>query len=475
MGKVFAFLAVLAATIILIQWFVIVSVRRYLFGRYEPVNRKFAYAALAVLGIGNLGIIQLVLYSPIVGPGSFGQKILAVSFLTYLGCMLFLLLFFLIVGAVSSSLRLGDWVGSMINRKAEGSESGGTTRSTETEAYASARLAPGKPETALPWEEQEGPVEFVVRRTLSETNRAPSHSRRSFLRWSAAAGVITAAALATNGIVRAYRGPVVEEFDVEHPLLEGLDSTVTLIQVTDFHYGMLYGPSDLEKLVTRLNSLEGQALLITGDTFHSHLTPVETAEPILKRLKPRSYGNFAVLGNHDFYTGEVRCVESLERSGLTMIRDEWITFRQGRADIHLGGIDDPMENWVYGDQFPGFPAFMKKNPKSRGMRILLSHRPNAFPLASREGIDMVLAGHIHGGQIILPWPGRKKGLSLARFASLYTHGWYRMGQSRMYLSRGVGLTFVPWRINCPPEIAVFHLKPPTSTSGRAERNNKTAA
>jgi predicted MPP superfamily phosphohydrolase len=97
------------------------------------------------------------------------------------------------------------------------------------------------------------------------------------------------------------------------------------------------------------------------------------------------------------------------------------------------------------------------------VRILLSHRPSILEVASVAGFDLVLAGHIHGGQIIVPVPGSVRGVSLAAIASRYTHGWYRHGDCRMYLNRGAGLTFVPFRVNCPPEIAVFRLMPHTKT------------
>jgi predicted MPP superfamily phosphohydrolase len=220
---------------------------------------------------------------------------------------------------------------------------------------------------------------------------------------------------------------------------------------------MFLGSPELERLVQLVNALEGDAVLITGDVFHSPLTRVELATPILKKLKPRRLGNFAVLGNHDFYTGESLAAQSLKDSGLTLLRHQWISFREGSANIHLGGIDDPMVNWVWGSQFPKFEGFMAKAPTTPGMRILLSHRPSVLPIASQAGIDFVLSGHIHGGQIIFPYPGRDRGLSIARVASPFTHGWYRIGKSRMYLNRGIGLTFAPWRINCPAEITLFHL------------------
>ena len=139
------------------------------------------------------------------------------------------------------------------------------------------------------------------------------------------------------------------------------------------------GTTELEKLVAKVNTLEADAVLITGDIFHSPMSPVELAPPVLQKLKPRRFGNFAILGNHDFYAGELRSVQAIKDSGLTLLRDQWLTLKDGTANIHLGGIDDPMANWLWGKEFPDFPSFMKKAPHESGMRILLSHRPNVLP------------------------------------------------------------------------------------------------
>ena len=236
-------------------------------------------------------------------------------------------------------------------------------------------------------------------------------------------------------------------------------SPITLIHVTDCHFGMFFGPDELRNLVDQLNSLQGDALCITGDIFHSARAVVEQATPVLKKLKARPLGNFAVLGNHDFYAGEMRSVESLQDAGFTILRNQWITLKVRNLALHMGGVDDPLIRRIRRNRFPRFDTFMSKAPVESGLRILLSHRPAVFPQAAKQKIDLVLAGHTHGGQIVIPVPGRERGMSVADLVSEYTHGWYKSDTSSMYLNRGVGLTFLPWRIHCPPEIAVIHLNP----------------
>jgi uncharacterized protein len=466
MDRVLLFLSALAAIFILCQWFIFVSVRKYLFQRYNPVSRKVAYSVLGLLGLANL--LALKSAYDLFPPDSWGNLAASVAYFSYLGCVLILSIFFLALGGVSQVLRLKDALFQTINsrKRHTGALSGGKAGCVSPVGCKAKPIEVLCEQKGLAWCKAElesyQPTEMarpVVQLKPGPSSRGLSSTRRSFLKWTTAAGVVAAAGYAGHGIAEAYARPVIEEFDLFYPELEGLTRPLTFIQITDFHFGMFLGSPELERLVQLVNALEGDAVLITGDVFHSPLTPVERATPILKKLKPRRLGNFAVLGNHDFYTGEWLAVQSLKESGLSLLRNQWTTFREGSANIHLGGIDDPMVNWVWGAQFPSFQGFMDKAPRSPGMRILLSHRPNVLPIASQAGIDFVLSGHIHGGQIIFPYPGTDRGISIARLASPFTHGWYRVGKSRMYLNRGIGLTFVPWRINCPPEITVFHLHP----------------
>ncbi len=476
MDRVLLFLSALAAFFILCQWFVFVSVRKYLFARYNPVSRKMAYSVLGLLGLVNL--VALKSAYDLFSPDSLENLVASVAYFSYLGCVLILCLFFLALGGVSQVLRLKDAVLSAMNSSRTDTQalSGGQ------EGCTSPLGCKAKPPEIL--REQKGlagcraesvpcqPTETARSEVQPKAVPYPyglSPTRRSFLRWTTAAGLVATAGYAGQGIAEAYARPVIDEFDLFYPELDGLTQPLTFIQITDFHFGMFLGSPELERVVQLVNALDGDALFITGDVFHSPLTPVELATPILKKLKARRLGNFAVLGNHDFYTGEWLAVQSLKQSGISLLRNQWVTFREGSADIHLGGIDDPMVNWAWGARFPNFQGFADKAPRSPGMRILLSHRPSVLPFASQAGMDFVLSGHIHGGQIIFPYPGRDRGLSIARVASPFTHGWYRVGKSRMYLNRGIGLTFVPWRINCPSEIAVFHLHPAGDEPARVQK------
>ncbi|MDQ7782823.1 MAG: metallophosphoesterase [Desulfomonilaceae bacterium] len=464
MNNLTLILAVIGACAILCQWFVFTSIRTYLFEKYGPMSRRIAYPVLIVLGTLNFAAGILAFNTEWFPPDTHQRKVVTVLFFSYLGFVLTMSLFFLALAAFSRTLNIKDKAVALIRKNFQGwkrpipaaSDRAGTGKPVEPVISMSTDAPALVTEMSRP--EKSRAVSYARnQREADRASRPPSPSRRAFLKWSTAAGIVGVAGYAGHGVAQAYRDPVVDKSRVIVPESAGLSRPLTLIHITDFHFGLFVESPELMRLIDQVNAIEGDAVVITGDVFHSRISPVESAAPLLKKLRPRPLGNFAVLGNHDFYAGERRSVDTLREGGLTLLRDQWETVEHGKSAVHFGGIDDPLGNWIWGKEFPGFQSFVEKAPGERGVRILLSHRPNVLSLAAKSNMDLVLAGHTHGGQVILPTGNGNRGLSLARLASPYTHGWYREGATRMYLNRGVGLTFVPWRINCPPEIAVVRL------------------
>jgi hypothetical protein len=114
----------------------------------------------------------------------------------------------------------------------------------------------------------------------------------------------------------------------------------------------------------------------------------------------------------------------------------------------VAGIDDLRAG------FPDLEAALRGLDRSIPT-LLLSHRPEIFPDAAANGIRLTLAGHYHGGQVKLSLPGGD--VSLAHLWTPYPEGLYRMNASLLYVSRGIGTTFTPIRLNAPPEVTLFHL------------------
>ena len=441
----FWIIVILFVILVIAQLTVFLCVRNHILAHPKLKIRKYHIAYVFLLALTNLALASVSIGFPPTGADSFLIQSLSVSYFFYLGVCLALFLFFVVLGCFGLFLA-----------------------SIESVFKAARLILFTRGQKLAPLESANCGIEELNRAETQFGERSgATMSRRAFIRYTASGGAFAITGLGSYGLLEAYESPKVNVIEFSSPALSGLLKPVDIIQVTDLHFGMFYYASELEELVEKLNALEGAAVVVTGDIFHSPRTPVESAAPLLSKLRERPWGNLAILGNHDFYAGVGRSVKAIRDGGLRLLRNEWITFNEGSATIHMGGIDDPKVNWLTGKRFPDFEKFIGKKPKTSGFEILLSHRPVVFPLAAKENIHLTLAGHTHGGQITFPVPGSPRPLSLAGLVSPYTLGLYKSGSCRMYLNRGVGLTFIPARINCPPEIAVIRLTPgernPTET------------
>jgi uncharacterized protein len=298
-------------------------------------------------------------------------------------------------------------------------------------------------------------VLFVRQRPIAED---PDLGRRHFLRKGVGA-VIAPFVISGYGVLLERRRFELEHFDI---LITGLSSSLSqlnIVQLTDIHVGPFMPPEELAQYVEAVNQLRPDLIALTGDFVtksHDEVLPcVET----LAKLKAR-YGIFACLGNHDSYAGVADELTRLfGENGICTLRNDATAVQIGNSKVGVLGIDDPRRGQS------DLQRALRAAQKDRGeVNILLSHRPEIFPTAAREGIDLVLSGHYHGGQVkLLPDP---QGLSIARLMTPYAEGLFRLPPATrsgakaasLFVSRGVGISGLPIRINCPPQIAHLTLR-----------------
>jgi uncharacterized protein len=283
-----------------------------------------------------------------------------------------------------------------------------------------------------------------------------SEGRRSFIKKLTALSFGGCSVVAAYGMKEASSPAEELRFEFSWPGLKKSANPLRLIHITDLHYGWFFGREALRGLVKKLNTIEGDALLITGDVFHAPFAAVESAIDILSGLIKRKYGAFAVLGNHDYFVGAKRVKYCLSQSSITHLSDDFVIFNHEGSEICLAGLDDVLQTWSFEQDGQIVDDLAQRIPASSDLKILLCHRPSILPLAAKAGFHLTLTGHVHGGQMLIPIPGMGY-LSPAHLISDYSYGWYAKDQCTMYLNKGIGSIYVPWRINCPPEIAIFSL------------------
>ncbi len=228
-----------------------------------------------------------------------------------------------------------------------------------------------------------------------------------------------------------------------------------IVQISDLHIGNGLEAERLERMIARTNALDPDVIVVTGDIFDFDPAFIEDGVARLAGLRAR-YGVYAILGNHDVYTGRERVAEAFERlaPGVRLLRDELVKLPVD-APLYLVGVEDPGQNWsARGVELEPLEELAGARPAD-GPTLLLVHRPEAFAQAVRLGFPLVLAGHTHGGQLALPTPGGR--FNLASLVTPFTRGVFREHGTTMYVNRGLGVGGPALRINCPREIATIEL------------------
>ncbi|MCU0560875.1 MAG: metallophosphoesterase [Desulfobacterales bacterium] len=283
-----------------------------------------------------------------------------------------------------------------------------------------------------------------VRRALSPP-QAPAPvdpGRRRFLR-AGAAGLATAPFLLC-GYGAAHAG---REVDIEEIRLP-FGRPLRVVQLTDIHAGIFMTRTDMRRYVDTVIRLQPDLFVLTGDYVSNSIAFLPGCLEEMARVRAR-WGTFATLGNHEHWVagvGELR--DLFERHRIPLLQNEHRVVATGRGSFAVAGIDDLRSGR------PDLGAALSGLDPSTPT-ILLSHRPEIFPRAAAAGVEITLAGHYHGGQVKLTLPGRD--LSLAHLRTPYPEGLFRLGPAHLYVSRGIGTTFTPVRLNAPPEVTLLEL------------------
>lgn len=229
-----------------------------------------------------------------------------------------------------------------------------------------------------------------------------------------------------------------------------------IAQVSDLHNAEL--GKDNNKLIEKLNECEPDIIVLTGDLIDSNHTNLEVALSFARQAVKIAPCYF-VTGNHEAWVGSQyeELKTSLENAGVTVLQDEAIELNYGDECIQLIGLNDP--DFSERDSFLSESILETKLSQvniSNGFTILLSHRPEHFNVYQNKNIDLVLSGHAHGGQLRLPFLGGVIAPNQGLFPK-YDAGIYTENGTTMIVSRGIGNSIIPFRVNNRPEIVLVEL------------------
>jgi predicted MPP superfamily phosphohydrolase len=216
---------------------------------------------------------------------------------------------------------------------------------------------------------------------------------------------------------------------------------------SDFHAGTTH-PQMYARLMAEVERLRPDVLLLGGDYVSTKAQRVAALLPSLARCAP-PLGKYAVLGNHDLWSGDRHISQQLASAGVQVLVNRNVPLPAPFEQVSICGIDDP---WV--GSVDVARAFGGAGP----IRILLSHSPDGLSLLRGMRFDVGFAGHTHGGQIAFP-NGTPMVNTTGALSRRYSRGRFEIeGCGPLMVSRGVGCSIVPIRINSDPELIVCTLE-----------------
>ncbi|MCU0822057.1 MAG: metallophosphoesterase [Spirochaetes bacterium] len=259
--------------------------------------------------------------------------------------------------------------------------------------------------------------------------------------------IILSAVIQISGYDNACRLNI-REISMSVPKKAGAIRELRIAFASDIHLGTIIKNARLERMVTAINGMNPDVIILGGDVFDEDLKPVlhYNLGDILKNLKAR-YGTYAVSGNHEYYGGIDEAVAYLENHGIRVLRDRVVKIDDS---FYIAGADDHTKQ-----QFTGIsPLPFRDLLKDVDMKlpvILPAHNPKRVREAEESGADLMLSGHTHNGQL---WPITY----ITKTIYEISYGYRKFGDMHVYVSSGYGSWGPPARVGTETEVALIKIK-----------------
>ncbi len=273
-----------------------------------------------------------------------------------------------------------------------------------------------------------------------------SRSRRDFFKRSLDISTLGAAlVLNVKGMVEA-RKIEIEKVEVQ---INHLKSPYKLNQLSDLHIGGVVGESFIREVVEKSNAMNPDLVVITGDLVDIDVKSAALALDALKNLHSR-YGIYYIVGNHEYFHGIEKIIEALKLRGIRVLENESVYIGKKDAGFNLAGVYD-LFGYRMGSYEPNLSQALAQKV-TESPTVLLAHQPK-FIYEVKSGVDLMLSGHTHGGQI---YPFRfLVALNQPYISGLHQH----TKELQIYVSKGTGFWGPPMRLGASSEITCMTLVP----------------
>lgn len=223
-----------------------------------------------------------------------------------------------------------------------------------------------------------------------------------------------------------------------------------------------------EKLVQKIKEEDPDIIVFTGDLFdRRRYYNKDYSYQLIDRLIALEFPLYYVSGNHECWSGDYDgIIKKLSSKGVHIMDNRYEIIEANGVDLAVMGLTDPAYYYLENKpEFRTYKGIISVNDHLRRLmsdtkgydQVLLSHRPELIELYQAENVPLVLAGHAHGGQVRVPYVGGLYAPAQG-FLPDYSEGLHEVGNTKLIISRGLGNSSFPFRVNNPPELVIINLK-----------------
>ena len=248
-------------------------------------------------------------------------------------------------------------------------------------------------------------------------------------------------------------GLKVKEYNIKSKNIPDEFYGLKIVQLSDIHYGYHFNKKKLENVVKKINEIKPDIVVLTGDIINNNKISNEEKNELIEELNKIevTIGKYAIKGNHDYDFKDFEQV--LNDSSFINLNDTFEIIHGNNSNIMISGVSTNLhgENKI-NEKLDSSKKYLENN--SVNYKILLLHEPDYIDDIKDISYDLTLAGHSHNGQVRLPFIGA---IYTPKGAKKYYSEYYKVKNTDMYISNGLGTTIMNLRLFNKPSISLYRL------------------
>jgi len=273
-----------------------------------------------------------------------------------------------------------------------------------------------------------------------------SNARRNFFKKSLDISSLAAATTLTSASILEAKYIELQRVDIK---LKKLKQNYKIVQLSDVHIGGVINAAFIKAMVTRVNSLKPDLVVITGDLVDMDVRKIQAPLAELKKLNAK-YGTYFIVGNHEYFHNIDAILKEIKSLGIRVLENENLYVGEENKGFNLAGVYD-IFGYRAGHHFPEIDQALQ-NAKKNSPTVLLAHQPKYIEEV-KSGVDLMLSGHTHGGQL---YPFK----FLVAIQQPYISGLHQHNEElQIYVNKGTGFWGPPMRLGASSEITEINLLP----------------